>query len=62
MKKTSESVWRVFDKIGGIKVAYEFGVFDGFDMSVDKCCWWRRRVGKNVYFRKNRMVVGGNNA
>ena len=52
----------VFDKRGGIEVAYEFGVVDGFDTSVGKCYWWMRRVGKNIYFRKNSMVVGGNNA
>ena len=40
-----ESVGRVFDERGGIKVAYEFGVVDGFDTSVGKCCWWRRGLG-----------------
>ena len=38
----SESVGRVFDERGGIKVAYEFRVVDGFDITVGKCYWWRR--------------------
>ena len=62
LKKISESVGSVFDERRGIKVAYEFGVADGFDTTVGECYWWRRGVGKNVYLRKNRMVVRSNNA
>ena len=29
---------------------------------VGECCWWMSGVGKNIYFKKDRMVVGGNNA
>ena len=36
----------VFDKRRGIKIAYEFGVVDGFDTFVGKCCWCRRGMGK----------------
>ena len=36
--KISESILRVFDEREGIKVAYEFGVVDGFDAAVRKSC------------------------
>ena len=62
IKKISESDGRVIDEMGGIYVVYEFEVVDGFETAAGECCWRRKGVGKNVYFRKNRMVVRSNNA
>ena len=37
---------------GGIKVAYAFGVIDGFGTTVCECCRRRSGVEKNIYFKK----------